>query len=107
MANVHFAQNVSLNRPPLIRRLGDGSRPQRPHRARLLAVGIRIVQLGLPHLLDQHAPAREHLHEPGDDDLQQRVQLFVGGRSRLDAAGCDIGAAPVHPVQRQAVRGLG
>jgi hypothetical protein len=29
--------------------------------------------LGLPHLLDQYAPAREHLHEPGDDGLQQRV----------------------------------
>lgn len=55
--------------------------------------------LGLPHLLDQPAPAREHLHEPGDDGLQQRVKLFVGERSRLDEGGCAIGAAPLHPVQ--------
>ena len=29
--------------------------------------------LSLPHLLDQHVPKREHLHEQGDDGLQQRV----------------------------------
>ncbi len=62
--------------------------------------------LGLPHLLDQYAPAREHIYEPGDDGLQQRVQLFVGGRSRLDESGCAIGAAPLHPVQHQAAHGL-
>lgn len=67
--------------------VGDSSRLQPPHRARLLAVGIRLGQLGLPPLLDQHAPARELLHEPGDDGLHQRVQLLVGGRSRLDEGG--------------------
>jgi hypothetical protein len=39
---------------------------QRPQRARLLAVGIRLGQLGLTHVLDQHAPAREQLDQPGD-----------------------------------------
>jgi hypothetical protein len=29
--------------------------------------------LGLPHLVDQHTPTHEYLHEPGDDGLQQRV----------------------------------
>lgn len=67
--------------------VSDSSRLQLPHRARLLVVGIRLGQLGLPHLLDQHAPARERLHEPGDDGLHQRVQLLVGGRSRLDEGG--------------------
>ncbi|MBK8865765.1 MAG: hypothetical protein IPN37_17740 [Betaproteobacteria bacterium] len=49
---------------------------------RLLAVGIRLGQVGLAHVFDQHAPAREHLHQPGDDGLQQRVQFVVGGRIR-------------------------
>jgi len=58
--------------------------PAAAARARLLAVGIRLGQLG----------------------LRQRMQLFVGGRNRLDEGGCAIGAAPVHPVQHQAVQGL-
>ena len=49
--------------------------------ARLLAVGIRLGQPGLPHLLDQHTPAREHLHQPGDDGVQQRTQFLVSGRT--------------------------
>lgn len=69
-------------------------------------VGIRLGQPGRPQPLDQHASTRVHLHEPGDDGLQQRVQFFVGGRSRLNEGGCAIGAAPVHPVQQQAVQGL-
>ena len=44
--------------------VSDGRRLQRPQRARLLAVGIRLGQLGLAYVLDQHAPAREQLHEP-------------------------------------------
>jgi len=70
---------------------------------RLVAVNIRLGQIGLSHVLDQHAPAREHLHQPGDDGLQQHVQFFVGGRTRLDEGRYTIGAAPVHPVQHQAV----
>ena len=77
---------------------------QRPQRARLLAVGMRLGQPGLPHLLDQHAPAREQLHQPGDDGLQQRMQLVVGGRSRLDEGRRAIGGAAVHPVQHQTVQ---
>jgi len=49
----------------------DGHLLQRPQRARLLAVGIRLGQAGLAHLLDQHAPTREHLHAPGNDGVQQ------------------------------------
>lgn len=86
--------------------VGDGSRLQRPHRVRLLAVGIRFGQPSPPHLLDQHAPAREHFHEPGDDGLQLRVQLFVDGCSGLDEGECAIGAAPVHHVQHQALQDL-
>lgn len=51
--------------------LGDGHRLQWSQRAHLLAVGIRLGQAGLAHLLDQHAPGREQLHEPGDDGQQQ------------------------------------
>jgi hypothetical protein len=82
----------------------DGRGLQRPQRARLLAVGIQLGQVGLAHLLDQHTPAREYLHEPGDDGLQQRVQLVVGGRIRLDEGRRAIGAAAVHPVQQQTVQ---
>jgi hypothetical protein len=60
--------------------------------------------VGLPHLLDQHAPAREHLHQPGDDRVQQRVQFVVGGRTGFDEHRHAFGAAPVHPVQHQAMQ---
>jgi hypothetical protein len=76
---------------------------QRPQRARLLPVGIRLGQVGLAHVLDQHAPAREHLHEPGNDGVQQCTELVVGRRTRLDETGHAIGVAAVHPVQDQAV----
>ena len=68
--------------------VSDGRRLQWPRAVRAcLTVGIRLGQVGLPHVLDQHTPASEHLHEPGDDGLQQRVQRVVGGRTRLDEAG--------------------
>ncbi len=57
---------------------------QRPQRARFVTIGVGVSQVGLAHLLDQHAPAREHLHEPGDDRLQQRIQLVVCGRTGFD-----------------------
>ena len=72
---------------------------QRPQRARLLAVGIRLGQLGLAHVLDQHAPAGEHLHVPNNDGVQQRVELVVGRRTRLDEFGYAIGAAAVHAAR--------
>jgi hypothetical protein len=53
--------------------VSDGRSLQRAQRARVLAVGIRLGQVGLAHVFDQHAPACEHLHQPGDDGLQQRV----------------------------------
>lgn len=62
--------------------------------------------LGLPHLLDQHAQTNEYLDEPGDDGLQQRVLIFVAGRSSLDEGGCAIDVAPAHTIQHQAVQGL-
>ena len=61
-------------------------------------------QVGLPHLLDQHASAREHLHQPGDDRVQQRVQFVVCGRTGLDEHWHTIGTAPVHAVQHQAMQ---
>jgi hypothetical protein len=51
--------------------------------ARLVCVGVGLGQVGLPHVFHQHAPAREQLHQPGDERLQQRVQLVVGGRRHL------------------------
>jgi hypothetical protein len=51
----------------------EGRGLQRPQRARLLAVGIGLGQVGLTHVLDQHAPAREQLHEPGNEGVQQLV----------------------------------
>ncbi|MBL0296725.1 MAG: hypothetical protein IPQ21_05900 [Betaproteobacteria bacterium] len=84
--------------------VGDGRGLQRPQRARLLAVGVGLGQVGLAHVLDQHTPAREHLHEPGDDGLQQRVPRLVAGRTDLDEAGQTVGVAPIHPVQHEAVQ---
>ena len=83
---------------------GDACRLQRPQRTRLLAVGIRLGQPGLAHFLDQHAAAREHLHQPGDDGLQQRVKFLAGGRTHLDEGLRAIDAAAVHAVQHQAVQ---
>ena len=84
--------------------VGDGRGLQRPQRARLLAVGIRLGQVGLAHVRDQHAPAREHLHEPGNDGVQQCIELVIGRRARLDETGHAISVAAVHPVQDQAVQ---
>jgi hypothetical protein len=75
-----------------------------PQRARFLTVGIGLGQVGLAHVVDQHAPAREHLHEPGDDGVQQCIELVVGRRTRLDETGHAIGVAAVHAVQHQAVK---
>jgi hypothetical protein len=71
---------------------------------RLLALGVGLGQVGLAHLLDQHTPAREHLHESGNDGLQQRVQFLVGGRTGLDDSGHAIDVTAVHAVQDQAVQ---
>jgi hypothetical protein len=112
---IRSSDSAGRHRTPQRQYLLSGARPesdavghsrglQRPQRARLLAVGVGLGQVALPHLLDQHASAREHLHEPGDHGLQQRVQLVVGGRIRLDKGWRAIGAAPVHPVQHQTVQ---
>ena len=85
-------------------RLSDGRRRQWPQGARFVPFSVGVSQSGLTHLLDQHAPAREHLYQPGDDRLQQRVQFVVGGPTGLDEHRHAIGAAPVHPVQNQAVQ---
>ena len=78
----------------------SGRRLQWPPPACLLTVGVWLGQVGLAHLLDQHAPAREQLHQPGDDGLQQRVQFVVGGRSGFNEQRQTIGTAPVHAVQQ-------
>jgi hypothetical protein len=51
----------------------------------------------LPHVIDKHALARQHLHQPGDHGLQQRMQVAFGGRSSLDEDRRAIGTAAVHP----------
>jgi hypothetical protein len=79
-----------------------GTLTQRPQGARFVTVVVGLGQVGLAHLLEQHAPAREHLHQPGNDGLQQRVQLVVAGRAYLDEAGQAVGVAPIHPVQQEA-----
>ncbi len=52
---------------------------------------------------DRQATAREHLDQPGDDRLQQRLQFVVCGRTGFDEYRHTIAAAPVHRVQHQAV----
>ena len=47
---------------------------------------------------------REHLHQPGDDRVPQRVQLVIAGRPGLDEGRHTIGAAAVHAVQHRAVQ---
>jgi hypothetical protein len=80
--------------------VSDGRGLQWPQRARLLAVGIRLGRVGLAKVLDQHAPAREHLHQPGDEGLQQRTHLVVGGRAHFNKLRHTIGTTPVHAVQQ-------
>jgi hypothetical protein len=50
------------------------------------------------------SPAREPLHQPGDDCRQQRVQRLLGGCGRLDELRYPVGVAAVHPVQHQAMQ---
>jgi hypothetical protein len=57
------------HRPPL----------QRARRARLRTVGIRLGEVRLAIGLDQRAPAREQLHQPGDD----RSAVVAQERERL------------------------
>ena len=60
---------------------------------------IGVSQPGLLQLLDQHAFAPEHLHEPGDEGLQQRVQFIACGRPRLDEGRRDpAGGASARPA---------
>lgn len=40
----------------------------------------------------------------GGDRLQQHVQFVVGGRAHLDEGWRAISAAPIHPVQHEAVQ---
>lgn len=44
----------------------DGHRLQRPQRACLVPIGIRLGRMALPHLLDQRAPARKKPHQSHD-----------------------------------------
>jgi hypothetical protein len=83
---------------------GEGGRLQRPQRARLVVVGVRLGQVGLPRVLHQQPTPREQLHQPGDDRLQQRMHLVAGGRTHFDELRHAIGTTPVHPVQQQAVQ---
>lgn len=48
---------------------------QWPQRACPLTGSVGLNQTGLTHLLHRHAPARDQLHEPGDDGLQQRRKV--------------------------------
>ena len=57
--------------------VNDGRSLQWAQLTCLLTVGIRLSQVALAHVLDQHAPAREHLHQPDNDGLQKRAQLFA------------------------------
>ena len=56
-----------------------------------------------PLLFDEHTAAGQQLHQPGDDLVQQRLQLLVGGGIGLHEYRPAIGA-PVHAVQHQAVQ---
>lgn len=38
-----------------------------------------MARVGLTHVLNQHAPAREHGHEPGNNSLQQRFFAWRPG----------------------------
>lgn len=84
--------------------MSDGCGLQVPQRARLPAIGIRLGEAGLVQALDQHAPMREHLHEPGHDGVHQCTKLAVGRRGRLDEGRYAVAATPVHAVQPQATR---
>ncbi len=72
------AQHLQPGAGPEGDAVGDGRGLQRPQRARLLAVGIRLGQVGLAHLLDQHAPAREQLHQPQHALLARQMKAASG-----------------------------
>ena len=78
---------------------------QRPERAGLIRIGVSIGQVArsTPILFDEHAAARQQLHQPGDHLVQQRLQLLVGGCGYFDKHRLAVGA-PVHAVQHQAMQ---
>jgi hypothetical protein len=55
--------------------VSDGCHLQWPQGARFVPVGVRLSQPGLPHLLDQNAPAREHLQQQAQRDRQRQHPL--------------------------------
>jgi hypothetical protein len=80
----------------------DGRRLQRPA-ARLGIVVVGLGHVGLSLVGRQHATTREQLHQPSDDRPQHGPHLLVRGCRRFDELALAGGAAPVHPVQHQAV----
>jgi len=66
-------------------------------------IRIRVRKVGHALLLDQMAYAREHLHQPRDDLVEQALEFIVGGRARLLEGGLAL-SAPIYPVEHQAVQ---
>ena len=77
---------------------------QRSERAGFVRIAAVVGQVRLALLFDQHTPTGEQLHRSGDDLEQHRLQCLIGRRGHLDERRLAIGAAPVHPVQHQAVQ---
>lgn len=84
--------------------VGDSRGLQPSQRASLLAVDLRLGQVGLARVLDQHAAAREHLDQRGDDGLRQSIRFGVSWCSSLDETRRAVCTLPVHPVQHKAVQ---
>jgi len=81
-------------------------RLQRPERAGLIrvGVGVSVGQIARSLLLfHEHASAGQQLHQPGDDLVQQRLQLLVGWNGYFDKHRLTV-RAPVHAVQHQAIQ---
>ena len=75
----------------------------RPERAGLIRIDVGVGQIARSLLLfDEHAAARQQLHQPRDDLVQQHLQFLVGWRGYFDKHRL-AARAPVHAVQHQAM----
>ncbi len=81
-----------------------GARLQTLERAGLVRIAFVAGQVCFALLLDQHALSRQPLHHPPDDLVQHRMYCFVARRRHADNLRFTLGAAPVNPIEQQAVQ---
>lgn len=77
---------------------------QQPELAGFVRIAVAGSHVGGTLLFDQHPSTGEQLHQSDDDFVQQHLQRFVAWLGNFDELRRPVNVAPVHAVQRQAVK---